>query len=198
MSSVIYGTVSPMNPGGGLEDRNETNLQQMFAKSPLPGYDASYDQAAVENICKAVFNGQKPEGGKIPANIVNKLGVDPNGNINEGGYWGGSVNLNYKDAPKLKDVVTGPGGAPGSPYAPNLNSPGPGSVNPADMEYTGTYTKTAQWGSGMNATSLNASPDKTSKGDGISSQLSYAESFTSPRTIGNYISGRSYEGSDGS
>lgn len=39
----------------------------------------------------------------------------------------------YGDAPNLSDVKTGSGGLPGSPYIPNVASPGEGSTNPTDM-----------------------------------------------------------------
>ena len=39
----------------------------------------------------------------------------------------------YTDAPNLASVETGPAGLPGTPYIPNVASPGEGSVSPTDM-----------------------------------------------------------------
>jgi hypothetical protein len=39
----------------------------------------------------------------------------------------------YENAPNLKNVETGPAGLPGSPYIPNIASPGEGSTNPFDL-----------------------------------------------------------------
>ncbi len=196
MSSMIFGTVEPMN-GGTLTDRNENNLQKMFPDSPLPGYKGKYNQAAIENICKLAFQGKAAESGKIPTPVNNALAVSVLGDVNDAGYAFGTFNLNYNETPDISSVATGPKGMPGSPYAPNLNSPGEGSVDPLDLtEYQGTYTVTKQWGSGYDATSVGGNPAKVTV-NGISQQLNYAETFTAPRTIGNYISGRSYDGSDG-
>lgn len=39
----------------------------------------------------------------------------------------------YTDAPNLSEVETGPGGLPGTPYVPNVASPGEGTTNPLDL-----------------------------------------------------------------
>ena len=39
----------------------------------------------------------------------------------------------YVDAPNLEDVETGAGGLPGTPYIPNVASPGEGSDLPSDL-----------------------------------------------------------------
>lgn len=88
--------------------------------------------------------------------------------------------------PNLADVETGGGGLPASPFVPNLTSPGPGSVNAADMpEYAGELPDpdfNVEFGSGMGGL---VSPHKTSK------------EISQQGTLGSYISGRSYLGSDG-
>ncbi len=53
--------------------------------------------------------------------------------INDGGHTFGTYDTSYSEAPDLNDVETGGGGLPASPYVPNVTSPGPGSLNPADM-----------------------------------------------------------------
>ena len=88
--------------------------------------------------------------------------------------------------PNLEDVETGGGGLPSSPFIPNLTSPGPGSVNAADMpEYTGELPDPEfknQFGSGKGGL---VSPSETSS------------EISKQGTLGTYISGRSYQGSDG-
>jgi len=101
---------------------------------------------------------------------------------------GNGVNLfdpNFPDSPDLTEVETGGGGLPSSPYTPNLTSPGPGSINPADMPaYEGELPNPDQkvlFGTGQGGL---VSPQKTAK------EIARA-------SLGNYISGRSYLGSDG-
>ena len=99
-----------------------------------------------------------------------------------------SFNRDYSGAPNLEDVETGGGGKPASPYFPNLTSPGPGSVNAADQPaYNGdipdTETKQAAFGTGLGGT---ISPQQTSA------------QIKDTATLGEYISGKSYQGSDGS
>jgi hypothetical protein len=53
--------------------------------------------------------------------------------VNDGGHTFGVFNRDYASAPNLGDVVTGGGGLPGSPYTAAPGSPGPGSMNPADI-----------------------------------------------------------------
>ena len=53
--------------------------------------------------------------------------------INDEGHTFGTYDTSYSGAPNLDDVETGGGGLPASPYVPNVTSPGPGSLNPADM-----------------------------------------------------------------
>ena len=54
------------------------------------------------------------------------------GIVNDGGHTFGEFNRDYSDAPVIADVdVAGKNLA--SPYVPNPSSPGPGSMNPADI-----------------------------------------------------------------
>jgi len=96
-----------------------------------------------------------------------------------------SFNRDYaeNDAPNLEDVETGGGGLPASPFVPNPTSPGPGSVFAGDQApYEGELPEAGgEFGSGLGAT---LSPSVTS-----------AE--IENQTLGSYISGRSYAGSDG-
>ncbi len=107
------------------------------------------------------------------------------GTVN-GGHGVNSFNRDYVDAPDLTEVETGGGGLPSSPFTPNLTSPGPGSLNAADQpEYAGELPNpefNVEFGSGKGGL---VSPAETS------SELS------KQGVIGTYISGRSYQGSDG-
>ncbi len=55
------------------------------------------------------------------------------GIVNDSGHTFGEFNRDYTDAPTIAEVESGAGGLPGSPYAPNPTSPGPGSLNPSDI-----------------------------------------------------------------
>jgi hypothetical protein len=189
MAKVSQATVSPdgaASPTPDFGKRGQENLNQIFGGSPLPGYQNvdidEYDEGLVDNICLAAFNGND-----INESVPSELGVSK-GIVNDGGYMFSKVDLNYGGAPIIADVETGGAGKPGSPYAPNLVSPGDGSVDAADQdEYTGTYTQTKQWGSGLDPTAADNSPDITS------AKIAEQKSFP----VGDYISGRSYKGSDG-
>ena len=103
------------------------------------------------------------------------------------GHGVNSFNLDFKGTnqpvPNLEDVETGGQGKPASPFVPNLTSPGPGSVSANDQEeYAGELPSSSpEFGSGLGGT---VSPSQTS--EQISSQK-----------LGDYITGRSYQGSDG-
>lgn len=102
------------------------------------------------------------------------------------GHGVNSYNRDFIGAPNLEEVETGGGGLPASPYVPNLVSPGPGSVNAADqIEYSGDLPDPeyrTQFGTGQGGL---VSPSKTS------------EQIAQQSTLGTFISGRSYLGSDG-
>jgi len=88
------------------------------------------------------------------------------GVVNDGGKTFGSFDRDYSGAPDLeKDVEVGGAGLPGSPYAPNIASPGvEGSLNPADIPAVGAEATQAAKGSGapFNGNGLE-SPSKTTK-----------------------------------
>ena len=99
-----------------------------------------------------------------------------------------AFNRDYSGAPNLDDVETGGGGKPASPYFPNLTSPGPGSINAADQPaYNGTIPTTDE--------------KQSAFGTGLGGSANPAETSTLMKdvsTLGEYISGKSYQGSDGS
>jgi hypothetical protein len=174
MSSVKYSTVVPQGvPGeGGLGHRNDVNLSAMFA-TPV---GTTYSEEAVKNAAIAALNGNGGPGDSIP-----NIGVT-SGVVNDGGYAFGSFDLNFSGVPDLETVPVGGEGLPASPYVPNPASPGPGSTSPYDIpEYVGQLPeKGNEYGFGLGA----VSPSETTPG-------------VAGQTIGSYISGRSYLGSDG-
>jgi hypothetical protein len=174
MSSVKFATVVPQGvPGtGGYGHRSDVNLSAMFA-TPV---GTTYSEAAVKNVGVAALNGNGGPGDSIP-----NIGVS-NGVVNDGGYMFGSIDLNFASTPDLNTVVVGGEGLPASAYVPNPASPGPGSVLPSDQpEYLGVLpTKGDEYGSGLGSISPSITTPK------IASQ-----------TIGSYLLGRSYLGSDG-
>ena len=147
-----------------LGARNQENLSKIFSESPLPGYlgDVTDDER------KDIFGDLALDG-----SVQNGLGLN-------------SFDRDYANngAPNLDDVETGGSGLPATPYVPNLNSPGPGSVFPGDQApYEGTIPESApEFGSGLGGLQ---SPSTTSK-------------EIQAQTLGAYITGRSYAGSDGS
>jgi len=86
-------------------------------------------------------------------------------------------------APDLEEVETGGGGKPATPYVPNPDSPGPGSTIAADQaEFSGTIPESGpEFGSGLGGL---ISPSTTSN-------------EIEKQTLGSYISGKSYAGSNG-
>jgi hypothetical protein len=76
-------------------------------------------------------------------------GTDRNAVISDGGYAYGSVPRYYRDAPDLTTTPVGGGGLPGTPYAPNIASPGAGNgVNPTAIPAEGVRATINNRGSG--------------------------------------------------
>jgi len=99
--------------------------------------------------------------------------------VNDGGHTFGEFNRAFVDAPNIADVEWGGGGLPGSPYAPNPVSPGPGSINAsdqADPPAGWAQTPPEQWGTG------------------VGSQLQPSESSAqqSGGTLGDYVMGKAW------
>lgn len=117
--------------------------------------------------------------GTLTADTVLDLGYDlTDGTVNDGGHTFGTFSLDYRDAPNMADVKTGGGGLPGSPFVPAPGSPGPGSMNPADIPAPPSDFPAdpgTEYGSGRDGTT---SPSVTS-----------AE--IANQTIGSYIFGKS-------
>jgi hypothetical protein len=140
---------------------NSGNLKKAFPSSPIHAGEISDAER---------LNFYQEE-------VMDKEGLTANGVSN--------FSMNYKDSPSLEDVETGGGGLPGSPFTPNVTSPGVGSTSAATQPAFDGEIKSVEFisnfGTGLGGT---VSPQKTAKNIGN-------------LKIGEYISGRSYEGSDG-
>ena len=147
--------------------RNDVNLRASFPNSPL----FTNDITDIER--KKLYQQLALDGEVLNGNGINRFNRD-------------FVGTSQDPVPNLEDVVTGGGGLPASPYVPNLTSPGPGSFNAADQPaYAGELPDKEfrnNWGTGLGGL---VSPSQTS-----------AE-ISKQSTLGSYISGRSYQGSDG-
>lgn len=101
------------------------------------------------------------------------------------GFSGYSNNFDTNGAPDIENVKTGGGGLPATPYSPNPSSPGEGSTNASTQPaYDGevkNIDSISNFGTGLGGL---VSPSVTSKS-------------LSRTKIGEYISGRSFAGSDG-
>ena len=129
-----------------------------------------YTSEITDSERKETFQAEVLDGTVVSGHGLNSFSRD---------YVGSTQN----PVPILEDVVVGAGGLPASPYGPNLTSPGPGSLNAADQpEFTGTLPdldSNVEFGSGLGGTT---SPSDTSE-------------LIAQQSLGNYISGKSYEGS---
>lgn len=164
---VEYSTILQKEKGTSKTD----NLKNMFPGSPIYKGDIS-DNERLEFF----------------QNLLNLDNIDNDTLHAAGGYYGiPNFDMNYLNngLPLIKDVKTGGGGLPASPYAPNPVSPGPGSTTAANQPaYEGeikNITTISNFGSGLGGL---AEPTITAKNIGT-------------QKIGEYVSGRSYQGSDG-
>jgi hypothetical protein len=154
--------------------RKDENLRASFASSPI------FKGELTDNERKTSYTALCLDGDVNDSNQVAGSSV-PGGQ----GHGINSYSRDFSGAPDLSQVETGGGGLPASPYMPNPASPGPGSISPADIpEFIGKIPdleNNIEFGSGLGGL---VSPSETS------SQISQ-------QTLGNYISGKSYLGSDG-
>ncbi len=147
--------------------RKDNNLRSAFPDSPI------FKGIISDEERKKRYQDLALDGVVVNGHGINSFDRDYNGTT-------------QNPVPNLEDVETGGGGLPASPFVPNLTSPGPGSVSAADMpEYAGELPDpqfNVEFGSGKGGL---VSPSETS-----------AE-IAQQGTLGTYISGRSYQGSDG-
>ena len=110
------------------------------------------------------YPGSPIHNGELTPETVKAQGQDlVDGVTNDGGHTFGAFDMDYTDAPDFADVEVGGGGLPGSPFAPNIASPGEG-MNPADIPEIGVEaTEEARGGGSPFPGDGLASPNKTSK-----------------------------------
>ena len=132
-----------------------------------------------------IYNNELTDAERFETFIKLTKGVIINGNgINsfDTRYNGNDQN----QLPNLTEVETGGGGLPSTPYTPNITAPGPGSLNAVNQPaYEGEFKdpkNVFNFGSGLN---------------GLTSPSETSSKIAGQTTLGNYIMGRSYQGSDG-
>jgi hypothetical protein len=164
---VEYSTVISKPKGSS----NSANLRSMFPGSPV-------NKGEVTDIERLEFY----------QNLLDMSNIDSDPLHAAGGYYGipnHSMNYVENDMPIIADVQTGGAGLPATPYSPNPSSPGPGSTSAADQpEFTGDTkdpVTVTNFGTGLG---------------GLVEPITTAKNI-STQTIGSYVSGRSYQGSDG-
>jgi hypothetical protein len=158
MPTHRQGTTETPVTVAGLGSTSTADLNICFPGSPL--YDGTYTDAKLKEIYTALV-------------------LDPV--INDGGHTFGIFNRGFAGAPKLSDVAVGGGGKPGTPFAPNIASPGPG-MNPRNIPAAGAAATAEQpHGGGYGIGDGLASPDDTS-----------TKVATSSRRLGDLIFGQAY------
>ena len=177
---------------GGLGQSNPTNLASAYPSSPI--HDGTITDEGVKEFFKAAVQtgdvtAEKKSYGDvtIPAsdgNRMSEFSVDFVGNPAEGdGVPNIEENKETIDGKRFGEGQ----GAPTTPYIPPLTSPGPNSVSatdqPAFKGVTPDPEQNIEFGSGLGGL---ANPSVTS-----------AEIATQDGTVGEFLSGRSYEGSAG-
>lgn len=158
MPTHRQGTTEAPVTVAGLGSTSTTDLKLCFAGSPL--YDGTYTDAKLKEIYSSLV--LAPE-------------------VNDNGHTFGLFNRGFADAPKLSDVAVGGGGLPGTPFAPNIASPGPG-MNPRNIPGAGAEAALNQpHGGGYGVGDGLASPDITS-----------AKVEATSRRLGDLIFGQAY------
>lgn len=155
--TIVETPVTVTSMGPGLSSTSTANLNLSFPASPMY---TGYNDAAVKDAFTALV-------------------LDPV--VNDGGHTFGEFRRDFAGAPDLSTVAVGGGGLPGTPYAPNIASPGPGS-NPRNIPASGaTATLNSPHGGG----SFN--------GDGLTSPSATSTRIaTQARTLGSYIFGAAF------
>jgi len=159
----------PPAPNKPMGARKDVNLTSCFPTSPVYTGELNDIQRKKEYTKLALDGDVAVNGGPL---------AGPGNGLN-------SFNRDFPDAPNLEDVDIASLNIP-SPYMPNPTSPGPGSINANDKPaYTGEVMDPAlnvEFGTGLGGLT---SPSKTAK------------EISKQNTLGTYISGKSYLGSDG-
>lgn len=151
-------TTEPATTVQGLGTTSTADLKLVYPGSPL--YDGTYTPDKLVSIFEALV-------------------LAPT--VNDGGIMFGVFHRDFSESPDLSTVATGGGGLPGSPYAPNIASPGPG-VNPRNIPAAGVQATAEQKGSGG-----------TFNGDGLQSPSDSSGKIANENeTLGTLIFGEAY------
>tara|TARA_B100000900_G_C20593934_1_gene722632 strand:+ start:1053 stop:1589 length:537 start_codon:yes stop_codon:yes gene_type:complete len=170
--TIVQPAAAPNKAKGA---RNQSNLQSMFASSPIYLGDMS-DEERKKSYQALCLDGDVNDSVEVAGVVV------------PGGQGNGvnAYSRDFGEAPDISQVETGGGGLPASPYMPNITSPGPGSLNAANQpEFNGTLpdgSNRSNFGSGLG---------------GLAQPAETAKSISEQTILGAYISGKSFLGSDG-
>ena len=112
-----------------MPGHKQTTVESVITERGM-GRSASADMSTIYSS-SPIHKGELTEA-SVKA-MYQDLALD--GVANDGGHTFGEQSRDYVDngAPNMGDVETGGGGLPASPFVPNPMSPGPGSLNPADI-----------------------------------------------------------------
>lgn len=153
-----------------LKNKGTSNTSNLIKEFPNAPMYAEYKDADARELYIKLLNNESADASEAIAYY---------------GFSDFSFNYNENGAPNLNEVATGGGGLPATPFSPNVVSPGPGSSRAADQAEFEGETKNIDainnFGSGLGGL---VSPSETSV------NLSNSK-------LGNYISGKSFQGSDG-
>ena len=156
MPSHTQTMLEPVSSEKGMGSSSTSLAQSCFPASPIYTGDLS-DTERKEQFQALVLDGE----------------------VNDGGHTFGTFNRDYVDAPNIEEVEYGGGGLPGSPWAPNPVSPGPGSINAADQADPPdgwAQSPPEQWGTGV--------------GSQLDPSVSSAQQ--SHGTLGDYVMGKAW------
>jgi len=162
-------TVGALGSIGGLSTSATDTIAASFPATPLGTIDQLTDDGTKDASSNPMMKWYQE-------NVLDATIENPS--------FGGGVSMNFSDStatpapPALGEAETGAGGLPASAWVPNPVSPGPGSINPADMG-----EPPADYGTVPNDT----------PGTGVGSQLGVVESSAQQggATLGSYGLGSS-------
>lgn len=159
MATHRQGTTESPVTTAGLGSAGSGDLKILYPGSPL--HDGTYTDAKLKEIYSSLV-----------------LSAE----ANDGGHTFGTVSRDYVDAPDMADVKTGGGGLPGTPYSPNIASPGPG-MNPKNIP-----------AAGADATARQPHGGGYGIGDGLASPKEMsAKVAAANKTLGELIFGQGYK-----
>jgi len=156
MPSHTQTMVEPMTTEKGMGTSSTTSVKTSFPASPIYLSEIS-DAERKDYFQKNVLDGE----------------------VNDGGHTFGIFSRDYSEAPDIASVETGGGGLPGSPWAPNPVSPGPGSINAAEQG-----EPPAGW--------CESPPEQWGTGVGSQLEPSVASAQQAGGTLGDYVMGKAW------